>query len=275
MAKKNGNKQDDQAILPGFELNPEIKGFGIGQIKGIGGGTVEGMFTAATEANDTAMLTTDQWANAAAGWLVKLCGGNLHLIQEKADIAFERFWAEIRARQKDEEIGYARTSNKPEAKLADEEEKPLIEGVKDSLAALGLQVSAEAITGWTDSEIAEVRTWFEAAKVAKEGGQEFREPMPACLVDNIGWLDGVQPVRRAGEIGEEAAQGVTGDTQTGEAVSAQGGAVVTGTVAAQDAPELQQDATATEHPDLASVDMPIPATMRKGGKRGNGVAANT
>jgi hypothetical protein len=78
--KRNGNGQDDQAILPGFELNPEIKGFGIGQIKGIGGGTVEGMFTAATEANDTAMLTTDQWANAAAGWLVKLCGGNLRLI---------------------------------------------------------------------------------------------------------------------------------------------------------------------------------------------------
>jgi hypothetical protein len=336
MAKKNGNGQGDQAVLPGFELNPEIKSFGIGQIKGIGGGTVEGTFVATTEANDTAMLTTDRWADAAAGWLVKLCGGNLHLVLEKADIAYERFWAEIRAREKDAEIGYARTSNKPApaAELAGEKEKPLPEGVGDFLAALGLQVSADVITGWTDGEIAEVRTWLEAAKAAQESGQEFREPMPACLADNVGWLNGAQPARDADQISEDAAQDATGGAQTGEVVS--GGEE---SAAARSAALLEREGDCIEmrnalwgvgldvgisaiaewtlvqmigaedwvnackvasaegkpNPDMpewlllysdiqqvkdeaqtseSTSVMPIPATVRKGGKRGNGAAAN-
>lgn len=124
MAKKvNG---DGQATLPGFDPNPAITNFGIVSVS-LGTGVVKGDFIAATQANDIALLNSERWAEAFAGALVKLCDGDLRKINNLADMAYEVFWAERRAREKDAELGYA--------KLPDKETKKLREASGCDLAA--------------------------------------------------------------------------------------------------------------------------------------------
>jgi hypothetical protein len=343
MAKKNGNgngQGGEQFNL--FPFNPAIKNLGVVDIK-LKSGVVEATIVGATEANDLSMLTPARWAEGHIEAAVRILGGDWSQLYDLLGEKHAEFWVEQRARQADERIGYARISSTPEqaaAEMAGGAERQSVEGVHGALAALGLQVSAETVAGWTESEIAEVRTWLEVARAVRESSQEFRAPMPACLADHVEWLDGVQPARDAGEIGEAAAieaaaarervgdalalagvlatpeliatwtdeqvgqaeqwaanaiaqegdhaekamllpeflmglpspQEAAGDAKQGEAV-AEGGIAITGATAAQNASEPQQDGAAAEQPDLASVNMTIPtATVRKGGKRGNGAA---
>jgi len=169
MAKKTNG--DEQETLPGFELNPAIKNFGLTQ-ETLGTGVVKGNFVAATEANDLSMLTPERWAEAAAGYMVKLLGGNILRIQQKVDAAYETFWAEQRARENDAQIGYAKLPD-PELEILREARSRLLA----RMAGHNFTVPIAVLSGWGQEQIVLADEWLDAIDEWKEGGANGPQPI--------------------------------------------------------------------------------------------------
>ena len=90
-----------------FPYDPEIKNLGVIDVK-LKSGMLEIYAIAATECMDIATLQPEQWARAAAGWLVRLTGGREGLADAYLNEAQGQFDQEAAAREADELIGYAR-----------------------------------------------------------------------------------------------------------------------------------------------------------------------
>lgn len=181
MAKKTSEKE--QGILPGFEPNPAIKNFGLIS-ETLGTGVVKGTFLAATEANDLSMLTSERWAEAAAGYMVKLMGGDLWRIRQKVDAACEEFWAEQRARENDAQIGYA--------KLRDAELEALREARATLLVRMtghNFTVPISALAEWGNEQTEQADEWLDAIDEWNEGGANGPQPqMPEFILEHAEWL---------------------------------------------------------------------------------------
>jgi hypothetical protein len=90
-----------------FPYDPEIKNLGVVDVK-LKGGALDITMMAATQATDLSMIKPEQWAKAAAGWLVRLTNGNDGMADAYLNAAQSEFAQEAAAREADELIGYAR-----------------------------------------------------------------------------------------------------------------------------------------------------------------------
>ena len=90
-----------------FPYDPEIKNLGVIDVS-LKGGALDIKMMAATQATDLSMIKPEQWAKAAAGWLVRLTNGQIGLSDSYLSAAQSEFAQEAAARESDELIGYAR-----------------------------------------------------------------------------------------------------------------------------------------------------------------------
>lgn len=191
MAKKTAQ----QETLIGFELNPEIKNLGIKSVQ-LGAGVVKADVVATTQANDITMLTPERWAEAYAGALVKLCGGNLFLIQKTVDKAYEEDQAERRAREADEEIGYGRT-NRNRTVIDFPSVKENLSLVSDLLSDLGVTgVTPTIMEAWSPFDIVKVKAWVQDYIQARNERKDL-PVMPDILVKHQEWLNARSPETKA------------------------------------------------------------------------------
>jgi hypothetical protein len=90
-----------------FPFDPAIKNLGVVDVT-LKGGALEVKMLGATEACDLSMLNPEQWAKAAAAWLVRLTSDKEGLADAYLEAAKSQFFEELEARAADEEIGYAK-----------------------------------------------------------------------------------------------------------------------------------------------------------------------
>lgn len=194
--KQNG---DGQAILPGFEPNPAITNFGIVSVA-LGTGSVKGDFVAATQANDLSMLTPERWAEAFAGILVKLCDGDLRKINNLADLAYEHFWAERRAREADAKIGYAKLPDAGEDALREARATLLVR-----MTGHNFTVPIAAMAEWGNEQIEQAGEWLNAIDEWKAGGADDQPPeMPEFILEHSEWLNAADPAANDPQADVEA-----------------------------------------------------------------------
>lgn len=186
MAKKNGNNNDGQAILPGFEPSPAITNFGIVSVV-LGTGSVKGDFVAATQATDLSMLTPQRWAEAFGLALVKLCDGDVRKIDNVVDLAYEQFWAERCAREKDAALGYAKLPDAGEEALRDARSVLLVR-----MTGHGFTFPIAALAELGKEQIEQAGEWLDAMddwqSAASESGKQ--PAMPKFILKHAERLNG-------------------------------------------------------------------------------------
>jgi hypothetical protein len=90
-----------------FPFDPAIKNLGVVDVK-LKGGALDVTMLAATEATDLSMIQPEQWAKAAAAWLVRLTSDKEGLADAYLEAAKSQFFEELEARAADEDLGYAK-----------------------------------------------------------------------------------------------------------------------------------------------------------------------